>query len=141
MKHLLDKIETRQQLIRETAGRLCEQITELSAQLAAAERALERLEITRETMLELAAEDNAEPPGPLPPGYPEILTAFETAREGLRAKDLCEALGTGTEPRHVETMQAKLKRLVDRDILTEPEPGLFTRPGPVNQPSPATSSN
>ena len=37
-----------------------------------------------------------------------------------------------TEPRHVETMRAKLKRVVARGILAEPEPGLFTpaRPAP-----------
>lgn len=41
---------------------------------------------------------------------------------------------TGTEPRHTEGMRAKLKRLVNRGILTEPEPGLFT----LTQPTPAT---
>ncbi|AJT69861.1 hypothetical protein T261_8267 [Streptomyces lydicus] len=53
---------------------------------------------------------------------------------------ICEILGSGTEPRHTESVRAKLKRLVDRDILTEPEPGpgLFTlfRPTPS---SPAES--
>ncbi|MFF9512486.1 hypothetical protein ACF1BU_38155 [Streptomyces sp. NPDC014724] len=48
-------------------------------------------------------------------------------------------LGIGTEPRHVETMRAKLKRLVNRSILTESAPGLFTliQPMPV---TPAPSS-
>ncbi|WP_030800745.1 hypothetical protein [Streptomyces sp. NRRL S-337] len=134
MKHLLDKIEARQQLVRETAGQLREQIGLLTEQLAAAERTLERLDITCETMLELAAEDGIEPPEPLPPGYREVLTAFERAGRGLRAKEVCEILGIGTEPRHTESVRAKLKRLVDRDILTEPEPGLFT----LTQPTPAT---
>jgi hypothetical protein len=67
MKHLLDRIEARQQLIRETAGHLREQIALLTEQLTAAERTLERLDITRATMLELAAEDGIEPPEPLPP--------------------------------------------------------------------------
>ncbi|MFF3877344.1 hypothetical protein [Streptomyces sp. NPDC001978] len=49
MRELLDKIETRRQLVRETVERLREQITLLGEQLAAAERTLERLEITRET--------------------------------------------------------------------------------------------
>ncbi|MFF4225179.1 hypothetical protein ACFYZH_20295 [Streptomyces abikoensis] len=71
MKRLLDKIETRQKLVHETADRLRERITELSQQLVTAEQALERLEITRETILELAAEDGTEPPESLPPGYPE----------------------------------------------------------------------
>ncbi|WP_328392421.1 hypothetical protein OHS70_00455 [Streptomyces sp. NBC_00390] len=77
------------------------------------------------------------PAEPLPPRYREILAAFERADGTLRAKDVCQALGTGTEPRHVEGIRAKLKRLVSRDILTEPEPGLFTLPGatrPASQP-------
>ncbi|MEU7707653.1 hypothetical protein AB0B43_20590 [Streptomyces nodosus] len=41
--------------------------------------------------------------------------------------------GTGLEPRHVENLRAKLKRLVSRGILTEPEPGLFTPPRPTPQ--------
>lgn len=62
MKHLLDKIEARQQLIRETAGQLREQIALPAEQFTAAERAPERLDITHATMLELAAEDGIEPP-------------------------------------------------------------------------------
>ncbi|MCZ1012834.1 hypothetical protein [Streptomyces noursei] len=59
--------------------------------------------------------------------------AIEKAEEGLRAEDVCQALGLRTEPRHTESTRAKLKRLVNRGILTEPEPGLFTlaRPAPV----------
>ncbi|WP_406326789.1 hypothetical protein [Streptomyces sp. NBC_00203] len=51
----------------------------LTEQLTAAERTTECLDITRETMLELAAEDGIEPPEPLPPGYREVLAAFEPA--------------------------------------------------------------
>lgn len=87
-------------------------------------------------MLDLAAEDGIEPSEPLPPGYREVLAAFEQAGHGLRAKEICEILGIGTEPRHTESIRAKLKRLVDRDILAEPEPGLFTpaQPAPSNHP-------
>ncbi|MEC4021152.1 hypothetical protein, partial [Streptomyces sp. H27-D2] len=131
MRELLDKIETRQRLIRETTERLREQIAQLGEQLTAAERTLDRLEITRTTVLELAAEDGLPPPDPLPPGYHEILTAIEQAHEGLRAKDICQTLGTGTEPRHTESTRAKLKRLVSRGLLLEPEPGLFTLPRPT----------
>lgn len=56
--------------------------------------------------------------------------AFEDAAAGLRAKDLCESLDAGLEPKQIEGMRAKLKRLVSRGILTEPEPGLFTLPRP-----------
>ncbi|MFD5075237.1 hypothetical protein [Streptomyces sp. NPDC058371] len=111
-------------------------MTTYRAGLAAAERTLERLDITRETMPELPAEDGIEPPEPLPPGYREVLAALEQAGHGPRAKEVCEMLGVGTEPRHTESIRAQLKRLVDRDILTEPEPeagtGLFTLPQPAS---------
>ncbi|MFJ1706935.1 hypothetical protein [Kitasatospora sp. NPDC088346] len=68
-RELLDKIEARQQLVRETAERLRDQIAQLTEQLAAAEDTLKRLEIARETVVELAAEDGMPLPGPLPPGY------------------------------------------------------------------------
>jgi hypothetical protein len=54
---------------------------------------------------------------------------------GLRAKDICRALGTGTSANHTESLRAKLKRLVARGVLTEPESGLFTLA------QPATSSS
>ncbi|PJN32395.1 hypothetical protein CG747_42660 [Streptomyces sp. CB02959] len=73
----------------------------------------------------MTAEDGLPPPELLPPGSHEILAAFEKADGALRAKDVCQALDTGKEPRHVDGIRAKLKRLVSRGILTEPEPGLF----------------
>ncbi|MGW2369900.1 hypothetical protein ACWCZ5_30535 [Streptomyces sp. NPDC001667] len=126
MRELLEKIETRQQLVSETAERLRDQIAQLTEQLAAAEQTLNRLETTRETILELAAEDGTPAPEPLPAGYREILALFEQTGEGLRAREVSRVLGLGPEPRHTENTRAKLKRLVTRDILTEPEPGLFT---------------
>ncbi|MFI0710491.1 hypothetical protein ACH4SK_07495 [Streptomyces inhibens] len=110
MKDLLEKIEARQRLVEET---------------------VERLEITRATVLELAAEGGTLIPEPLPPGYREILALFEEAGSGLRVKDICQELDTGLQPRHTESMRAKLKRLVRRGILTEPDPGLFTLPQPA----------
>ncbi|WP_234321135.1 hypothetical protein [Streptomyces katrae] len=122
-----------------TAEQLREQIRRLTEQLAAAERTLERLNITRETVLELASEDGTEPPEQLPPGYRDILNLFEQDEAGLRARDVCQALGTGLEPRHTEGTCAKLKRPVNRGILTEAEPGLFTLPRPT-LPAPDTDS-
>ncbi|WP_206307051.1 hypothetical protein [Streptomyces sp. F001] len=69
---------------------------------------------------------------PLPSVCRQILALFEDGEHGLRAQDFCEALGTGTGNRHVEGARAKVKRLVSRGILTEPEPGLFTMPGLTN---------
>ncbi|MFJ9950158.1 hypothetical protein [Kitasatospora sp. NPDC091207] len=77
MRDLLDKVEARQQLVQDTVDRPREQITLPSEQLAAAERALQRLQVTRETVLEPAAEDGTSLPDLLPPGYREVLAAFE----------------------------------------------------------------
>ncbi|MBO3741420.1 hypothetical protein J5X75_28315, partial [Actinoplanes sp. NEAU-H7] len=53
----------------------------------------------------------------------------------LGVKDVCRAMGTGTLARHVETMRAKLKRLVARGVLTEGPPGTFSL-APVSTASP-----
>ncbi|WP_369780040.1 hypothetical protein [Streptomyces sp. R33] len=127
MRELLEKIEARQTAARDEAGRLHEQIAHLTDQLARAERVLERLQITRETLLELAGEDDRTS-GPLPSAYRQILTLFENADDGLHARDVCRALDLGAEPRHTEGTRAKLKRLVSRGVLIEPEPGLFAMP-------------
>ncbi len=95
------------------------------------EHRLERLDITRETALEIAEGSDPGGVGPLPSAYRQILALFEDDERDLRAKDICEALGTGTESRRVKGARAKLKRLVSRGILTEPEPGLFTMPRPA----------
>lgn len=133
---LLERLAQREAAAREQVERLREQIDTLASQLAEAETALTRLEITRETVLALTAEAEAETvadPVLSQPAYRQILAALEHAGDGLRAKELCQTLDTGLEPKQVEGMRAKLKRLVGRGILTEPEPGLFTLPRPRTQ--------
>ncbi|WP_250285613.1 MULTISPECIES: hypothetical protein [unclassified Frankia] len=127
-QRLLEQIETRRTRLGRTVEQLREQITELRDQLTATEHTLERLEITRQTVLELSAEATHAPAEPLPPGYREVLAVFTPDHDGLHAKDVCLALGTGTGPRHIEGIRAKLKRLVERGVLTEPDPGLFVLP-------------
>ena len=134
MRELLAKIEARQAAAREEADRLRDQLARLGEQLAAAEDRLERLGITRQTVLEIVEDSDPGGPEPLPSAYRQILALFEDDEQGLRAKAVCEALGSGTENRHVEGARAKLKRLVNRGILTEPEPGLFTLPRPAASP-------
>ncbi|WP_018635464.1 hypothetical protein [Parafrankia elaeagni] len=129
---LLEKIENRRARIRRTVEELQEEIKRLGEELTTAEHALERLEITHQTLVELTTEDTPTPADPLPDGYRDVLALFVQDQDGgLRAKDACRALGAGTEPRHVEGMRAKLKRLVERGVLTEPEPGLFVLPRPT----------
>jgi hypothetical protein len=114
---------------RAEADRLQAAITELTEQLDHARQHCDRLALTRRTLLEIAGTQPDDPAGridTLPPAYRDILAVFTRTGEAQRAKELCQALEIGTEPRHVEAMRAKLKRLVGRDVLTEPESGLFT---------------
>ena len=122
---LLAHLQERQDDARDQIGRLRAEIAELSGQLQETEQLLERLELTHRTLLEIAPPASGDPE-PLPPAYQQILAVFARTDGGLRAKDLCHTLGTGDQPRHIEGMRSKLKRLVGRDILTEPEPGIFT---------------
>ncbi|MGW2387780.1 hypothetical protein [Streptomyces lincolnensis] len=46
----------------------------------------------------------------------------------MRALDLCQALDLPILPKNTEGIRSKLKRLVSRDILIEPEPDLFAHP-------------
>ncbi|MEU9748727.1 hypothetical protein [Streptomyces niveus] len=64
------------------------------------------------------------------PAYQQILAALADAGAPLRARDICEALDLPILPKNTEGIRSKLKRLVTRGILTEPEPGLFTQPSP-----------
>ena len=105
------------------------QIAALTERLDAAETELSRLTITHETALALGYTEEAEAkPDPViaQPAYRQILVALEHADGALRAGDLCRLLEAGNEPKHREGMRHRLKRLADRGILTEVEPGLFT---------------
>lgn len=137
------------------AGQLRDQIEELTGQLSVVEAELSRLQITRETVDEvladgpgaagsdrfvdaeavvvplaelvpvlLAAEDCGDATV-TSPAYRRILVAFAEAAGPLRCKDVCTAVGLGTGANHTEGMRSKLKRLVEREILAEAEPGLF----------------
>jgi hypothetical protein len=150
---LIEALETREAAARGRADRLREQIAELSEELSRVEVELSRLQITRQTVDEVLADGPgaAAPVGdvelavlPLTdlapvmlaakasgdatvtsPAYRRILVAFAEAEGPLRCKDVCAAVGLGTQANHVEGMRSKLKRLVERQILTEAEPGLF----------------
>jgi hypothetical protein len=43
----------------------------------------------------------------------------------MRAKDVCLALDIEPLPKHVEGARAKLKRLLNRKLATEAQPGIF----------------
>ncbi len=123
---VLDLIAERETAAGQAADRLRQQITTLTAELAQLERDLADLATTRTTLQALtAAEFTAEDPTVASAPYQQILTILGTAPTGMRAKDICIAIGIEPSPKHVERARAKLKRLVSRQILTETEPGLF----------------
>ena len=124
---ILDLITERETTATQTADRLREQITALTTDLARIESELAALTTTRTTLRALtAAEFTADDPTIASAPYQQILDVLTTAPTGMRAKAICLALDIEPSPKHVESTRAKLKRMVNRHVLTEDEPGVFT---------------
>ena len=116
----------------ERADELRGQITTLTDQLATIDNELADLATTRTTLLRLTGGGAPSTGGtPSSPAYQQVLAVFATTDRGLRAKDICHALGLGTIANHIESLRAKLKRLVNRSVLIESEPRLFTLAQPT----------
>ena len=138
-RHLLDRIDAREQALAREASDVQARIDGLTARLREVSEAISDLQVTRKTLLSLASQDDAQP-GDAPaesapvlpehPAYQQILTAFADLQRPLRARDLCLALDLPIVPKNTENIRSKLKRLVSRGILIETEPGLFARPRP-----------
>ncbi|WP_369015961.1 hypothetical protein [Actinocrinis puniceicyclus] len=64
--------------------------------------------------------------GDLPQAYARLWRFAAAAPEPVSCKDCCWEFDLGFEPRHVEGMRTRLKRLVERGWLIEPAPGRFT---------------
>ncbi|MDT7804579.1 MAG: hypothetical protein QOI78_8012 [Actinomycetota bacterium] len=145
-EQVLDLIATREGAAAVQAERLREQIATLTEQLAVISTELADLATTRTTLLRLAGSTDRSTAPPTDaamasPAYQQILAVFMTTGNPLRAKDICHALGTGTAAKNTENLRAKLKRLVARGVLTEPEPGLFTLAQPTtSSPDPTAES-
>jgi hypothetical protein len=108
-------------------------IAELIAQLAEFERGAEEVRITRKTLLALPDPAPPKPPAaqlPDHPAYQQIMAVFAAADAPLRARAVCEAMDLEIAPSNVNNVRLKLKRLVERKILVEPQQGLFTQPRP-----------
>ena len=106
---------------------LLRQQAKLAAEAAAIEAELADLATTRQTLTKILEDEmTSSDPAVISEPYQQILAVFTPDRGGLRAKDVCRVLGIGTEPKDTEGVRAKLKRLVNRHILTESQPGLFT---------------
>jgi hypothetical protein len=138
-RHLLDRIDAREQALAREASDVQARIDGLTARLREVSEAISDLQVTRKTLLSLASQDDARPADapagsapalPEHPAYQQILTAFADLGRPLRARDLCVALDLPILPKNTESIRAKLKRLVGRGILIETEPGLFAQPRP-----------
>jgi hypothetical protein len=64
--------------------------------------------------------------GELPEAYARLWRFAASAPGPVTCKDCCREFDLGFEPRAVEGMRSKLKRLVERGWLIEPAPGRFT---------------
>jgi hypothetical protein len=138
-RHLLDRIDAREQALAREASDVQARIDGLTARLREVSEAISDLQVTRKTLLSLATQDDARPADapagsapvlPEHPAYQQILTAFADLGRPLRARDLCVALDLPVASKNTENIRSKLKRLVSRGILIETEPGLFAQPRP-----------
>ncbi|MEV5157672.1 hypothetical protein [Streptomyces sp. NPDC053728] len=150
MPSLMEALESRRAEVLGQAERLREQIAGLAEEVSRVEERLSRLQIARETVEEVLAAPSSPVPGTdatgggtggvavalvkaeaeldltvMSPECREIIALFATSGAEMRCKEVCRHLGLGTEPRHVEGMRSKLKRLVERGFLAEPSSGLF----------------
>jgi hypothetical protein len=121
---VLDLIADRETTTRQHTDQLREQITALAEELARLDRELATTRTTLRTLA--AAEFTADDPTIASAPYQQILHILSTAPTGMRAKGICLALGVEPLPKHVEGTRAKLKRMVNHNVLTENEPGVFT---------------
>lgn len=152
MDPVLERISARRAQLAEQAEQLGKQLAEIEAELArvaTAEQVVGQLLAEDEAAAEdaeAAGEDvpatvagvepgrvvpyrkDAAGPGDLSADYQRVLAEMADAGAPVRCKQMCERLGVGTEPRKVEAMRARMKRLADRGWLREQAPGLFTTP-------------
>jgi hypothetical protein len=123
---ILGLISERETAARRNADRLRAQITALTSELARIDAELADLATTRGTLRTLAAtEFTAEDPTVTSSAYQQILAVLGTSATGMRAKDICLALGIEPLHKNVEGTRAKLKRLVSRNLVVESETGIF----------------
>jgi hypothetical protein len=128
----LERITDRERQVAAAREQIRTQIGELTARLADLDAELADLAVAR-VVLALGEDEPTpatHPALPDNPAYQHILTVLTDAEGPLRCKDLCHALDTGTEPKHIEGMRSKLKRLLATGLVVEESPGLFAIPRP-----------
>ncbi|MFF2412798.1 hypothetical protein [Streptomyces sp. NPDC058092] len=130
---VLARLEEREGEITAQAEAVREQITQLTARLDELARAAEEVRVTRKTLMELPEPQPPAPPAlklPDHPAYQQIMAVFAATDHPLRARQVCEAMDLPVAPNNINNVRLKLKRLADRGIMAETEPGLFTLPRP-----------
>src|SRR6266511_339922 len=127
------ELEAREAAARGRAEALRARIAALTEQLAGEEELLSRLGITRQAVLEILGGLDEHGSGALeaaevgPGGVEQDGDAVVRAALRIDGPIARAGLGRGGEPRSVEGLRLKLKRLVRRGWLAEPVAGLFTR--------------
>jgi hypothetical protein len=150
MESLLQRLEEHEAAARGQVEWLRAQIAALSARLSAEEETLSRLGITRQTVLSVLGDDDAgvataaaaapDEAVPVSAADRQVLDVFAAAGPPRRARQVCQELEEGSEPRLVERTRHRLKRLVNRGVLAEPRPGLFVTAGIPRAAGPATTA-
>ncbi|GLZ02514.1 hypothetical protein [Actinoplanes sp. NBRC 103695] len=100
---ILDLIAAREAAAAAARDELREQQAKLAAEVAGIECELADLATTRQTLTKiLEHEVTTSEPAVISEPYQQILAVFTPDRDALRAKDVCLALGIGTEPKDTE---------------------------------------
>lgn len=135
---LLGKIDARERVLTGQVEQTQAEIDTLIARLGELSEAIEDLRISRKTLVSLAEEDPApdepvaQPPAvPDHPAYQQILAVFGEAGGSLRARDLAVAMDLPLTQNSIQNVRAKLKRLANRGILVETEPGIVHSNAPI----------
>src|SRR3954471_12688371 len=98
---ILGLLTARETAAQQNADQLRQQIAVLTEQLAFTEAELADLVTTRSTLQTLTtAEFTAEDPTVISSAYQQILAVLNTSPSGMRAKDICLALGIEPLPKH-----------------------------------------
>lgn len=118
----LQKIADQEQAVAVQVEQIRAQIDELTAYLNELEARLKDFVTARKVILDLPADEPVVAENPL---YQQILAVLTDAEVPMRSRDLCQILDLGFEPKTIEGMRHKLKRLVNNGIATENEPGQF----------------
>lgn len=130
---VLARLDSREHALARQAEALERDLADLAERRSEIQAERDQLAQARKTLLRLDLDVPAPPTPPAPPLaalpenpiYAEILGVFTATGRPQRIRDLCHALDLSTEPKVREGLRHKLKRMVQRGVLTESEPGVF----------------